>query len=172
MVIISSYWWALENAERLDPDYIVSLMDAESPYSLPIGPRLKAHLRLDVHDITTDHIDYPPPYVVPSADHVRQLIDFGNRWAGDGTVLVHCAAGISRSTAAALILVCQRNSGKEHEAVQHMREQGPWAYPNALIIKLGDNLLACEGRLIEAVDNMGMPTMRGVETPIQLPVDL
>lgn len=84
---------------------------------------------------------------------VRRIIDAAR--ALDGTaarVVVHCAAGISRSTAAAVILyAASLGPGREDEAVSRVFEQRPFARPNLLMMEIADRLLGRGGRLFAAV---------------------
>ena len=169
MIVITSYWIAIERAADIDPRFIISLMDPGSTYSLPRGPSLEQHIRIAVHDIATDEIRYAVPYVTPNAEHVGQIINFARGWDGRGRVLVHCTAGISRSSAAGLILLATRNPGHEGEIARLMRERGPWLNPNPLMVRLADDVLDREGALIAALNAMAEPSMKGVIEPVVLP---
>ena len=50
----------------------------------------------------------------PGAQHIDGLLDFGRDWNAEAPMLIHCWAGISRSMAAAYILLCDR-LGTGHE---------------------------------------------------------
>ena len=67
------------------------------PTEVPVGN----HLRLQVHDI----IDPMDGYVTPQIEHVERLLHFVQRWRRDAPMVIHCYAGISRSTAAAFATV-------------------------------------------------------------------
>jgi predicted protein tyrosine phosphatase len=65
-----------------------------------------------------------------------------------GRVLIHCEAGVSRSSAAALIMyACWLGPGREHEAMRRVLHQRPIAVPNPRMVEIADRLLAREGRL-------------------------
>ena len=67
-------------------------------------------------------------------------------------ILIHCEAGISRSTATALIMyACWLGPGREREAMERVRKQRPTAVPNRRMVRLADALLGREGRLIDAL---------------------
>lgn len=68
-------------------------------------------------------------------------------------VLIHCEAGVSRSTAAALILyTCLLGHGSEQEAMDRVLRQRPIARPNRRMVELADKLLGRGGRLIRVLD--------------------
>ncbi len=89
----------------------------------------------------------------PQSDHVGNIIDFAQRirHAG-GTLLVHCEAGISRSSAAALtVFATWLGAGEEREAVDKTYAAQPHAWPNSQLVELADRLLNRNGALIAAV---------------------
>jgi predicted protein tyrosine phosphatase len=104
--------------------------------------------RLRLH--FADHSEGP---YGPTEEDVRRIIGLaGSLRASRGTVLVHCEAGISRSSAAALVLyACWLGPGKEREALQRVLAQRPVAWPNRLMVAHADRLLGRDGRLLEVV---------------------
>ena len=69
-----------------------------------------------------------------------------------GRVIVHCQAGISRSSAAAVILhTVLLGPESEEEAMARVMENRPIARPNRRMIEIADRLLGRGGRLIAAV---------------------
>src|SRR3954453_12103579 len=60
------------------------------------------HLILGMDDITTPLDGYIPP----DDEHVRQLLAFVRGWNRAAPLVVHCYAGISRSTAGAYVAAC------------------------------------------------------------------
>ena len=126
------------------------------------------HLRLVMHDIAEEM----PEYVAPDAKHVDRLIGFARDWGGHGAMVVHCWAGISRSTAAAFISLCAINPDAPEERIAWaLREASPTAHPNRLMVRLADEALARSGRMVEAVERIGRgaPAHEGV--PFSLPAD-
>ena len=85
---------------------------------------------------------------------VRTIIDLAQRLRSfTGKLLIHCEAGISRSTAAALILyTCWLGPGREAEAMRRVLMQRPLAIPNRRMVELADHLLKRGGRLLEVLD--------------------
>lgn len=86
-------------------------------------------------------------------------------------MLVHCWAGISRSTASAYAIACMMGEpGREHELAQRLRSLAPHAQPNARIIALADAVLQRDGRMVEAIDSIGPGTIVFEGTPFALPL--
>jgi predicted protein tyrosine phosphatase len=118
----------------------------------PNWPTLRNHVIVRCDDVEEPIEDY----VCPNEEHVRQIIQFGhdtlnrNRRGTPVNVLVHCAAGISRSTAATLlILSIKMGKGAEAAAMRHLTSIRPICRPNAVIVNIGDRLLEREGRLVQ-----------------------
>jgi predicted protein tyrosine phosphatase len=135
-----------------DISHIVSILDPGC--AEPDIFRLFAqHERLDLrfHDIIDEHTGM----VAPNRNDVERLLEFGRSMLGSrssGRLLVHCQAGLSRSTAAAVLLLAQAQPDRPPEtAVIDMLELKPRAWPNLKMIELGDDSLGCEGRLVRAV---------------------
>jgi predicted protein tyrosine phosphatase len=127
------------------------------------------HVRLHLDDISQPIAGY----VAPDARHVARIIDFAGVWAGQGPMVIHCWAGISRSTAAAFITLCVLNPDAPEQLIaRHLRAASPTAYPNRLMIRLGDAALGRAGRMIGAVEAIGRGTVAGEARPFSLPADL
>jgi predicted protein tyrosine phosphatase len=71
-------------------------------------------------------------------------------------MLIHCWAGISRSTAAAYTALCLfRPQADEETLAQELRAASPSATPNRLIVSLADEVLGRQGRMVKAVAGIG-----------------
>jgi predicted protein tyrosine phosphatase len=90
----------------------------------------------------------------PSVEDVRRIIELAESLSSSaGRVLIHCEAGISRSSAAAMIMyACWLGPGREREALERVLAQRAIARPNRLMIAHADKLLGRGGRLLEVVD--------------------
>jgi predicted protein tyrosine phosphatase len=88
----------------------------------------------------------------PSSEDIERLLRFARRVdLSQGKLLVHCQAGISRSSAAAMIVLATvLGSGREVEAVETVRRDHPHVNPNRRMIELADGLLNAGGRLVAA----------------------
>ncbi|MEC9369178.1 MAG: protein-tyrosine phosphatase family protein, partial [Pseudomonadota bacterium] len=85
--------------------HLVTLINSETMIDTPEGIADGRHLRLAMNDVT----EPLPGMVPPSEQHVSDLIDFALEWDRKAPMLIHCWAGISRSTAAAFITLCTLN---------------------------------------------------------------
>ncbi len=111
--------------------------------------RKSSRIRLDFHDVTEDsEFEFGP-----RANHVKTVIEFARAIQHrDGRLLIHCAAGISRSAAAALTtLAVWLGPGQEDEAVARVYAVRPEAWPNSLFVELADELLSRDGALLHAL---------------------
>jgi predicted protein tyrosine phosphatase len=132
--------------------HLVTLINGETPIPTPpsIGP--DRHLRLSMNDICQPQ----PGLVLPCQTHVADLIRFASGWDRQAPLLIHCWAGISRSTAAAFISLCALNpEGTERDLAWVLRRASPTAYPNRLLVALADEILERKGRMIAAVEDIG-----------------
>jgi predicted protein tyrosine phosphatase len=128
--------------------HVVTLLGIEDHVPLPSQIARDAYLRLHMHDI----IDPIDGQIHPAHEHVEKLVDFVTRWHRKTPLVIHCYAGISRSTAAAFTSVCALNPTRtEAEIAQALRRASPTAQPNARIVRIADQVLGRNGRMIEAV---------------------
>ena len=127
------------------------IVSAINPWSIPQTPESvddSNHLKMAINDIAAPHGDL----VHPETSHIEQLIDFAKHWNKDGPLVIHCLAGISRSSASAFIVACTLNSqASETTIALALREASATAHPNPLMISLADQLLERDGRMIAAI---------------------
>jgi predicted protein tyrosine phosphatase len=148
--------------------HVVTLLGVEDYVPLPSHISSDAYLRLHVHDIT----ESLPGQTPPDAEHVEKLIDFVRRWDRITPLVIHCYAGISRSTAAAYTTVCALNPQRPETAIARaLRQASPTALPNARIVRLADKILGREGRMVEAVRTMGVHVPALEAEPFVLDID-
>jgi predicted protein tyrosine phosphatase len=146
------------------PSHLITLLDPSSMIATPAGLAAERHLRVSVNDIA----EVLDGLVAPSESVVAEIIAFARGWDETAPMLVHCWAGISRSTAAAFAIACERSvPGKEAQIARTMRAAAPHAYPNRRIVALADDLLGRQGRMVDAVEAIGFG-----EFAIGFPFDL
>lgn len=130
--------------------HIVSILDPESP-DPPTFAKFAPHWRLDLrfHDI----IEPNRCQLAPSRGDVAQLLGFGrelNDRAGNH-LLVHCHAGVSRSTAAAALIMVQMHPHRPARvALDTVARMRPRAWPNLRMLEFGDALLGRNGEIVAA----------------------
>jgi predicted protein tyrosine phosphatase len=123
------------------------------------------HLRLAFHDI----VEARPDLVTPDRNIIEAIIDFGRSWNGKQPLLIHCWAGISRSSAAAYIVACDRSTGGERHLANELRRRAPFATPNRLMVALADDMLGRNGAMINAIEQIGRGSDAFEGTPYRLP---
>jgi len=132
--------------------HIISICDpSEEP---PPGYTQVPHrLRLEFDDITTP-LDDPEDVLAAPAD-ILKVIDFTQAMRSHGgDVLIHCFAGVSRSTAVAMIVYAVLlGVGKEDEALAYVLKARPQAVPNPWIVELADEALGRKGKLLQVVQS-------------------
>lgn len=143
--------------------HFVSIGDVNSkkPYIKHWGRQPKVY-RFEFDDTSNEFAD-KSRYIVVSRTDVENIIRIGvsikNSLKENSKVnlLVHCAAGISRSTATAyVILNTILGGGHEKECMQMVYNARPIAMPNSLIVKIADNLLDRKGKMLEVVSRFNM----------------
>lgn len=133
--------------------HLLSILDPgwPSPSALQNfeGPEIQ---RLHFHDVIEDIENVEPPREA----HVRMLLQFGQNLTGTGRpcghLLVHCHAGISRSSASVAVLLAQaKPQMASPDIAAELLRIRPLLWPNLRIVEFGDRLLRREGVLLAAV---------------------
>jgi len=131
---------------------LVTLIDNGTPVRRPAGIAAEAHLVVVLSDIVTEL----EGHTLPAKSHVETLLAFVRRWDQAAPLLMHCFAGVSRSTAAAFIAACAlRPHRNEAEIAQAVRTNSPTATPNARLVAIADAMLGRNGRMITAIGKIG-----------------
>ena len=93
------------------------------------------HLRVQMDDIT-EQMD---GFLAPSDSHIEQVLNFVRGWDRNAPLVVHCYAGISRSTASAFAAACMLNPHRDEISIaRQIRAASAIASPNRLIVSLAD----------------------------------
>ena len=126
------------------------------------------HLKVQMDDIT----EAMDGFVAPSDQHIEKVLNFVRGWDRSAPLVVHCYAGISRSTASAFAAVCMLNPHRDEISIaRQIRAASPIASPNRLIVGLADKALGREGRMLRALDEMGPGSMMVEGRPFRLDLD-
>lgn len=118
---------------------IISIVDCGHRH--PEFVDFNRRLRLRFDDIDTPHD------MGPKVAHVREIISFAHA-IDDRPLVVHCKAGISRSSAAAFIVYAVKFGPAGIR--DHFRPMLGLIYPNAEMLRLADGILGNDGALIDA----------------------
>ena len=136
--------------------HVLSILDPDWPVPDAFGG-FGEHARLELrfHDIIED----TPGLISPRVEHVQQVLAFGRDLMAEPpreqSLLVHCHAGVSRSTASMLLLIAQAlpdaTAATLAETVLSIR---PQAWPNLRLIEMGDAELGRAGALVAATADL------------------
>ena len=128
--------------------HVLSILDPQWPVPEAFeayGAHEKLELRFN------DVIEETPGEIAPQRADVERLLAFGRDLVAepDPHLLVHCHAGVSRSTAAMLLMLAQAHPDREADALaaELLRIRGK-AWPNLRIVELGDEQLGRDGTLV------------------------
>ena len=169
-LVVTPYSALSEMLESHQPSHLVSLLSPRQMEALPdgfSGGFGGQHLRLELDDVAEE----APGRIVPSASQMQSLITFARGWEARAPMLLHCWAGVSRSMAAAMAILCDRlGVDSEINVARAMRRRAPFARPNVLMVRHADDVLGRGGRLNAALNTMGnaLPAAEGSATSFPL----
>jgi len=135
--------------------HVLSILDPSAPEPEAFGS-FPEHARLELrfHDVIEERV---PGYDAPQPCHIESLLAFGRDMradTGNPHLLVHCHMGISRSTAAAMLLLAEAEPEcPAPEIMARIARIRSKAWPNLRMIELGDDMLGQGGALVRAVRN-------------------
>jgi predicted protein tyrosine phosphatase len=145
---------------------LLTLLSPDTPEPDWSGLACAKHLRLAFHDI----VETTPGLIAPDRDTVRAILEFGRNSRGQHAMLIHCWAGISRSSAAAFMIACDRNPGHERAIADELRRRAPFVTPNRLMVELADDILGRGGRMADAIGSIGRGADAFEGVPYRLPL--
>jgi predicted protein tyrosine phosphatase len=147
---------------------VVTLLKDVDLVQRPGNIRSENHLILGMDDITGPLHGY----IAPADEHVTRLLDFVRGWDRSAPLVMHCYAGISRSTAGAYVAACALNPHRgEHAIARELRLASPTATPNFRIVALADRALGRGGRMTTAIEEIGRGVMAYEGDPFRLDVE-
>jgi predicted protein tyrosine phosphatase len=134
--------------------HVLSILDPMTPEPDAFG-EFGEHARLELrfHDVIEEFV---PGYDSPQPHHIEALLAFGRDLMqepeGQAHLLVHCHMGISRSTAAAVLLLAEARPQSSARAIMaEIAKVRSKAWPNLRMIEIGDSMLGLNGDLVQAV---------------------
>jgi predicted protein tyrosine phosphatase len=156
-----------ETVRQTGARHVVTLLKDVELVQRPGGISSENHLILGMDDITGPI----EGYVAPADEHVAKLIAFVRDWDRASPMVMHCYAGISRSTAGAYVAACALNPQRGELAIAHaLRLASPTATPNLRIVALADCALGRGGRMTEAIERIGRGVLAFEGDPFRLEV--
>jgi predicted protein tyrosine phosphatase len=133
--------------------HVLSILDPDWPVPEAFGAFGEhAKLELRFHDVIEPDIAGTTP---PREEDVSALLAFGrdlmDEPPADAHLLVHCHAGVSRSTASMALVLAQGlpDIAADRIFAEVLRIRGK-AWPNLRIVEMGDALLGRSGALVAA----------------------
>jgi len=151
--------------EETGASHIVTLISANTAVDRPVCISADRHLYIAVSDICEPE----DGMILPADTHVEQLLAFVHGWNRDAPMVIHCYAGISRSTAAAFIAACALDPRQEEAAIaKRLRAASPTATPNSRLISVADQLLCRDGRMVSAISAIGRGEYAAEGRPFEL----
>ena len=148
--------------------HVLTVMANVDQVQRPVSVLPANHLKVAMDDIT-EQVD---GFVAPSEQHIEKVLAFVRGWDRNAPLVVHCYAGISRSTASAFAAACMLNPHKDEISIaRQIRAASPIASPNRLIVSLADKVLGRDGRMLRALDEMGPGSMMVEGRPFRVDLD-
>jgi len=156
MIHVCSLATLAETVRLTGASHVLTVMANVEQVQRPVSVLPANHLKIAMDDIT-EEMD---GFVAPSEAHIERVLNFVRSWDRSAPMVVHCYAGISRSTASAFAAACALNPHRnEFEIARKMRAASPVAAPNRRIVGLADKVLQRDGRMLDALDQMGPGAM-------------
>ncbi len=138
--------------QQIDASHVLTLINAQTPVTRPASISEERHLYIAMSDIT-EPLD---GHIIPAEEHVRKLLTFVKAWDKAQPMVIHCYAGVSRSTAAAMITACALNPERNEWGIADMiRQRSPTATPNMRLVAVADQILGRKGRMVAAAEKIG-----------------
>jgi predicted protein tyrosine phosphatase len=157
-----------QTVETTGARHVVSLLKDQDLVRRPDSIAADNHLILGIDDISTPL----EGYIIPAQEHVAELLTFVRGWDRAAPMVVHCYAGISRSTAGAYVACCALNPGRDEMAIaRELRLASPTATPNIRIVTLADSVLGRSGRMVAAIETIGRGVTADEADPFRLDLE-
>jgi len=157
-----------ETVKATGASHILTVMAKVDQVQRPESVLPANHLKVAVDDIT----EPMEGYVAPSEAHIEQVLNFVRGWDRGAPLVIHCYAGVSRSTASAFAAACMLNPHRDEMAIaRQIRAASPIASPNRLIVGLADKALGRQGRMLRALDDIGPASMMVEGKPFRVDLD-
>jgi predicted protein tyrosine phosphatase len=141
-----------ETVAATGASHVLTLINVGTPLERPAVIDAENHAVIGVSDIA----EARDGHVLPAEEHVARVLDFVRAWPREKPLVIHCYAGISRSTAAAFIAACALAPERDEVAIADaLRAASPSATPNPLFVAVADRMLGRDGRMVAAIARIG-----------------
>jgi predicted protein tyrosine phosphatase len=148
--------------------HIITLLRNTDQVVRPSTVMLENHLVLSMDDIVAPMEGYE----APAEAHVARLVEFVGGWDRTAPLVVHCYAGISRSTAGAFITACTLNPNRdEMQIAWALRRASRTATPNPRLVSIADKTLGRNRRMVRAIEAIGPGDMAYEADPFRLDLE-
>lgn len=137
--------------KRCGASHVVSLLDMNTRAP---RPGVQGHLVEHMEDAEHQQIND-----APKLEQIERVLAWTKELPADARLLVHCHAGVSRSTAMAMAIWVQQH-GTDFEACDTwLQLVRPQAAPNRLIAAHADRVLGTKGRLLKLAHDITARSM-------------
>jgi predicted protein tyrosine phosphatase len=168
-IIVTPLSRLTEISEAHKAERVLTLINAATKVDRPQNIAKDKHLFLGFNDIVE-----PQEGLVPPAEaHVHEILRFAGEWDRSAPMIVHCYAGVSRSTAGAYMSALYLNPELDEMALaQELRRRSPSATPNIRLVGFADDILGRKGRMVDAIKSIGRGADCFENVPFILPLSL
>jgi predicted protein tyrosine phosphatase len=157
-----------ETVRLTGASHVLTVMANVDQVQRPVSVLPANHMKIAFDDIT-EPMD---GFVAPSAEHVARVLSFVRGWDRNAPLVIHCYAGVSRSTASAFAAACALNPHRDEMVIaRQIRAASPIANPNRLLVSLADKALGRDGRMLRALDDIGPASMMVEGKPFRVDLD-
>lgn len=159
-LFVSSLEKVAQSVYQYEATHVISLLLSNDFKEVVLPPMFDKNnwLRLNMDDVIDADVAY-----APQLQQIIHILDWANRLPDDAKVLIHCQAGISRSTAVALMLKVKiLGVDRIDDAIAWLKDHRPMACPNPVIITYADQLLGAGGELYEKSESFAFTKLLGL----------
>lgn len=168
-IIITPLSRLTEIVEAHKAERVLTLINGATKVERPATIAEGKHLFLGFSDI----IEPQEGLVAPAEFHVHEILRFASEWDQCAPMVVHCYAGVSRSTAGAYMSAIHLHPELDELALaQELRRRSPSATPNIRLIGFADDILGRKGRMVDAINSIGRGADCFENVPFILPLKL
>jgi predicted protein tyrosine phosphatase len=134
-----------ERVRLVGATHLITMLDPDDHIYKPNVIPIENHLFLKFEDC-----EFPDNPRAPRIEHCQRILDFGAKLPDDAVTVVHCFAGLCRSTVSGLALWLQKNGVADLAGARAwLSADRPEAMPNLLMAKHFDQLLDLNGQFLD-----------------------